>query len=194
MTDLLSVESFALFILLIRILYYQLCSDGSILSHPSILYYLVAIFLNIPLNLILTDKQEINEIYHSTMPWVILIPFLLKNRRIEVDIFTIMLLSIINFIISSYYIKLFLYISSIIIMLFTAIKIVIKSKTHLNKSPLYVVIAVDLLITIVIMILSEFEVDWSLSNYIDILGSLNSSVFFCNVVLYHVFIRRYFFD
>lgn len=158
-----------------------------------VLIYISVLFLNSLLHEIGLNEHLINRIYNLILPLNLLLAVLIGQRL--KPIFTL------SFIIALDFFAVFkvdirlvplLYAVAICAMIIKALHMISKSGKLLKVSPVYFVTATDLLFTLMSLELSQLKVDWSLSKYINIVQSISLAVFFIDVVLYHVYIRRFF--
>jgi hypothetical protein len=192
--DLYHYSEFALVsVLFFRMLYF-LCLDRSLLlKNLELVIYFLVLFLNSLLHEIGLNESVINRLYNIVLPLSLIVSLGFEGSK--KPLFTLMIILMGNFFFINFYnIKIvsILYVVSIFMVILKAINMTGKSSRILRSSPLYLVLAIDLIFTIVSLELSQFSVDWSLSKYINNVQSISLAVFFIDVVLYHVYIRRFF--
>ena len=162
---------------------------------------MVFLFLTVPnfggyyniCNLIFQDQKLLFSAYNSIMPAALFSCFVFKRQT------TISFLFVIIFIVGSVvyqinnnYLNLIFYILSLSFIVLKFIKMSSKSSINLLRSPLYIVISIDLLFSLLNMQLGRLNYNWHQSLYIQYLGITNVIVFSSTVFFSHVYIRRFF--
>jgi len=192
--DLYYGAEFILIILLFFRLLFLLRLDRRVFIYFSdVLIYISVLFLNSLLHEIGINELLVNRIYNLILPLNLLVAVLIgQSLKLKLTFAFIIVLDL--FAVFQVDIRLvpLLYAVAICAMIIKALHMTSKSGKLLKASPIYFVTATDLLFTLLSLELSQLKVDWSLSKYINNVQSISLTVFFIDVVLYHVYIRRFF--
>jgi F0F1-type ATP synthase membrane subunit a len=151
------------------------------------------VFINSIFNLINFNTDLINELYNKVLP-ISIIVFLAFVEFVSLKNIIILLITLNTIVIytNDPKVNLVLYILCVILMMFKAIKLSGKSSQDMKKSPLYIIYSIDLLFSAVSIQLSQINYNWQQSKYIGYIGFIGMFVFLLNLILTHVYLRRFF--
>lgn len=188
------LEILILIILIYRIYYYSRLNLNIVKSNFEILLYIFTVFINSLLCFILDENETITMLFDVILPLSIIIPILARQKS---KIYKLLLLS---FIPISYFalipendkIRYLLFIVSMLILLIYSIKLTLGSSKDLKKSPMYLLFALDFLVTTILQQLYGFNINWKDSVYVGFVGIVVLFFYLINLILAHVYIRRFF--
>lgn len=187
------VEFVLILLLVLRILYFLRLDRTMLFKHLELLIYFFVLFLNSLTHELGFNGIFINRLYNALLPVSLIVSISFDKLKKPIFImFTTGFFVIFIFKISYEKIVSILYVISTCMVIMKAINMTRKSSKLLKVSPVYFVIALDLIFTLISVELSQFKVNWSLSKYANYVQSISLIVFFVNVVIYHVYIRRFF--
>ncbi len=188
------LEILILLILIYRIYYYSRLNFNIVKSNFEILLYIFTIFINSLLCFILDENETITILFDVILPLSIIIPILARQKS---KIYKLLLLS---FIPISYFalipgndkIRYLLFIISMLLLFIYSIKLTLGSGKDLKKSPMYLLFALDFLVTTILQQLYGFNINWKDSVYVGFVGIVVLLFYLINLILAHVYIRRFF--
>lgn len=188
------LEILILLILIYRIYYYSRRNFNIIKSNFEILLYIFTVFINSLLCFILDENETITIVFDVILPLSIIIPILARQKS---KIYKLLLLLFIPF---SYFAlipsqdktRYFLYILSLILLFIYSIKLTSGTSKDLKKSPMYLLFALDFLVTTILQQLYGFNINWKDSVYVGFVGIVVLLFYLINLILAHVYIRRFF--
>ncbi len=188
------LEFFLLLVLTIRIYIYSRVNFDVVRSNFEIFLYLLAVFTNSLLCIIFGETKSITIAFDVIFPMTIIIPILArKNSKLY-------LFLLLGFILISYFalvptqniIRYFLYLFCMTILFMYSIKLALGSGKELKKSPMYLLLALDFLITTILQQLYGLKINWEDSQYVGFVGIVVLSFYLINLILANVYIRRFF--
>lgn len=180
-------------ILFFRVIYFFSLDRNFLSKNLEFLMYFFVLFLNSLLHELGLNELVINRLYNLILPASLIISIVFGGFLKPFFTLIVILLSNVVFInFCNMKIVSIMYVVSICLVILKAIKMTRKSSKILRASPLYFVLAIDLIFTIVSLELSQFKVDWSLSKYVYYIQSISLAVFFIDLVLFNVYIRRFY--
>lgn len=157
------------------------------------LIYFLLIFLNSLFHELGFKTSMLNRLYNQILAVSLFVAILLQGFEKPALMVLIIIVSNIIFIaFCDIGFSSVLYVFLIFLLISKAIKLTRKSSKLLKLSPLYLILAIDVIFTLISFELSQFNVDWNLSKYINCVQSISLFVFFSDVILYHVYLRRFF--
>ncbi len=188
------IETFILLVLNIRICYYARLNFIVLKSNFEIFIYIFAVFIDSLLYLEFGESKTITIVFDVILPLSIIIPILTRQKS---KIYKLLLLLFIPF---SYFalipsqdkIRYFLYILSMILLFIYSIKLTSGTSKDLKKSPMYLLFALDFLVTTILQQLYGFNINWKDSVYVGFVGIFVLFFYLINLILAHVYIRRFF--
>lgn len=188
------LEIFLLAILNIRVYCYSRVHINVVKSNFEILLYIFAVFLNSLVCIFFGENDLITIIFDVIFPLTIIIPILARQKSKSHKLFLLLFLPISYFALIPTYdeIRYFLYMLCMMILFIYSIKLTVGSGNDLKKSPMYLLIALDFLITTILQQLYSFKINWVDSHYVGFVGVVVLFFYFINLILAHVYIRRFF--
>ena len=187
------LEFIAITILFCRVLFNLFIRRKSIVNHVEVIYYIFILLLNNLGHIFLNQSDPLFRFYHAFSPLgiVVAVSFAKKLKLIYLAPLTL-LLSLINLILYHYLIYLILYITAIYLLINKANKLAKLSSHNIQKSVIYIILAIDLMFSMSILILRKFNIDWQAAQLILYMGAGNLIVFTTTIVALHVQLRRFF--
>jgi hypothetical protein len=189
------VEFLVVFTLVVRMVYYLKINPKIIHQNLEVINYISVVYVLILINLFFkaTRTETVLEIYDVMIPPLILFPMFLNGKLPVKFILILVILFCIPFYFF-YYGKLIevLYIIAIFMVIRKAIKLSTGSSRNLQKSPMYIIITIDLLFTLMSVSFHYTSINWSQSDLICYYGRVSAAFFLSNLILFHVYIRRFF--
>ncbi len=188
------LETFILLVLNIRIYYYARLNFVALKSNVEIFIYIFAVFIDSLLYLVFGENKTITIVFDVILPLSIIIPILSRQKS---KIYKLLLLLFIPF---SYFdlipsqdkTRYFLYMLSLILLFIYSIKLTSGTSKDLKKSPMYLLFALDFLVTTILQQLYGFNINWKDSVYVGFVGIVVLFFYLINLILAHVYIRRFF--
>ena len=188
------VEFLVVFTLVVRMVYYLKINPKIIHQNLEVINYISVIYVFVLFNFFKATRTEaVLEIYDVLIPPLILFPMFLNGKLPVKFILILVILFCIPFYFF-YYGKLIevLYIIAIFMVIRKAIKLSTGSSRNLQKSPMYIIIMIDLLFTLMSVSFHYTSINWSQSDLICYYGRVAAAFFLSNLILFHVYIRRFF--
>jgi hypothetical protein len=187
------LEFIAITLLFCRVLFNLFIRRKSIENHVEVIYYIFILLLNNWGHIFLNQSDPLFRFYHAFAPLgiVVTVSFVKKLKLIYLAPLAL-LLSLINLILYHYSIYLILYITAIYLLIFKANKLAKLSSHNIQKSVIYIILAIDLMFSMSILILRKFNFDWQAAQLIVYMGAGNLIVFTTTIVALHVQLRRFF--
>jgi hypothetical protein len=188
------LETFILLLLNIRIYYYARLDFIVLKSNFEIFIYIFAVFIDSLLCLVFDDYKTITVLFDIILPLSIIIPILTrqKSKIYKLLLLLIIPISYLALIPSQDKIRYFLYIFSMILLFICSIKLTSGTSKDLKKSPMYLLFALDFLVTAILQQLYGFNINWKDSVYVGLVGIVVLLFYLINLILAHVYIRRFF--
>lgn len=186
-------ELIILFALIIRILYYSRKDFNKLKINTEVYVYILILFLNNIICSIIDNVPLLFESYNAIVPSLLVVLLILDRfKHFFIKFCISILISFLFFYLNNSIFNLILYIAAILLMLRKAFYFTKNSSINLHRSSLYIIFSIDLLFSILNMQLGNIDLEWNQSKLINYLGTLSAVVFFINLILTHVFIRRFF--
>ncbi len=155
--------------------------------------YLFFVLINSIAHLFIKDILLLNSLYDSFLPATLFLFFIIRNKLNKSWILvSVLFFSIVIYNFNNNYINLFLYLCAMLFMLYRAVVLGSQSSNNLKISPLYVMFSIDLLFSILTMQLAYTSCNWQNSYLINYLGVFSLFIFSSTLILFHVYIRRFF--
>ncbi len=190
------VEFLIVFSLVVRMVYYLKINPKIIHQNLEVINYISVVYLLSILSLLRLNKIEedyLVEIYDVLIPPLILFPIFL-NGKISVKsilILIVLFTSAFHYFLNEKFIEI-LYIIAIYMLVRKAIKLSSGSSRNLKKSPMYIILTLDVFFTVMSVSLNYVSSYWSHSILITHYGQVSLVIFLLNLILFHVYIRRFF--
>ena len=187
------LEFIAITLLFCRVLFNLIVRRFSIVNNAEVIYYIFILLMNNWGYIFLNQSDPLFRFYHAFAPLgiVLSVSFFKKLKLIYLAPLAL-LLSLINLILYHYSIYLILYITAIYLLIFKANKLAKLSSHNIQKSVIYIILAIDLMFSMSILILRKFNFDWQAAQLIVYMGAGNLIVFTTTIVALHVQLRRFF--
>ncbi len=188
------LESFILLVLNIRIYYYARLDFNLLKSNFEIFIYIFAVFIDSFLYLVLGANSAITILFDVILPLSIIIPILVRQKSRLPKLLLLLFIPISYFALIPTQDKMryFLYIFSMILLFIYSIKLNSGTSKDLKKSPMYLLFALDFLVTIILQQLYGLNINWKDSEYVGFVGVVVLFIYLINLILAHVYIRRFF--
>lgn len=190
------VEFLIVFSLVVRMVYYLKINPKIIHQNLEVINYISVVYLLSILSLLRLNKIEedyLVEIYDVLIPPLILFPIFL-NGKISVKsilILIVLFTSAFHYFLNEKFIEI-LYIIAIYMLVRKAIKLSSGSSRNLKKSPMYIILTLDVFFTVMSVSLNYVSSYWKHSILITHYGQVSLVIFLLNLILFHVYIRRFF--
>jgi hypothetical protein len=183
-----------LFVLNFRIFVYSQINFNVVKSNFEILLYIFTVLINSLLCFIFGENETLTGVFDIILPLSIIIPILARQKRKLYKLLILLFLPISYFALipANDNIKYLLYITSMMILFIFSIKLALGSGKDLKKSPMYLLFALDFLITTILQQLYGLNVNWKDSVYVGFVGIIVLFFYLTNLILAHVYIRRFF--
>jgi hypothetical protein len=183
-----------LFVLNFRIFVYSQINFNVVKSNFEILLYIFTVLINSLLCFIFGENETLTRVFDIILPLSIIIPILARQKRKLYKLLILLFLPISYFALipANDNIKYLLYITSMMILFIFSIKLALGSGKDLKKSPMYLLFALDFLITTILQQLYGLNVNWKDSVYVGFVGIVVLFFYLINLILAHVYIRRFF--
>lgn len=187
------LEFIAITLLFCRVLFNLIVRRLSIENNVEVIYYIFILLLNNWGHIFLNQSDPLFRFYHAFAPLGIVIAVGFSERLKLIYLVPLTLsLSLINLTLYNYLIYLFLYITAIYLLINKANKLAKLSSHNIQKSVIYIILAIDLMFSMSILILRKFNFDWQAAQLILYMGAGNLIVFTTTIVALHVQLRRFF--
>ena len=190
------VEFLIVFSLVVRMVYYLKINPKIIHQNLEVINYISVVYLLSILSLLRLNKIEedyLVEIYDVLIPPLILFPMFLNGKISAKSILILIVLFTASFhyFLNEKFIEI-LYIIAIFMLVRKAIKLSSGSSRNLKKSPLYIILTLDVFFTVMSVSLNYVSSYWSHSILITHYGQVSVVIFLLNLILFHVYIKRFF--
>ena len=188
------VEFLVEFTLVVRMVYYLKINPKIIFQNLEVINYISVIYVWAILNFFnIAKTDEVVEIYDVLIPPLILFPMFL-NGKISVKSILLLIIAFsaaFHYFLNEKFIEI-LYIIAIFMVVRKAIKLSSGSSRNLKKSPLYIILTLDVFFTVMSVSLNYVSSYWSHSILITHYGQVSVVIFLLNLILFHVYIKRFF--
>jgi hypothetical protein len=163
-------------------------------SNFEIFIYIFAVFIDSFLYLVLGANSAITILFDVILPLSIIIPILVRQKSRLPKLLLLLFIPISYFALipTQDKIRYFLYIFSMILLFIYSIKLNSGTSKDLKKSPMYLLFALDFLVTIILQQLYGLNINWKDSEYVGFVGVVVLFIYLINLILAHVYIRRFF--
>ena len=192
--EFLIVFSLVEFTVVVRMVYYLKINPKIIFQNLEVINYISVIYVWAILNFFnIAKTDEVVEIYDVLIPPLILFPMFL-NGKISVKsilILIVLFTSAFHYFLNEKFIEI-LYIIAIFMLVRKAIKLSSGSSRNLKKSPLYIILTLDVFFTVMSVSLNYVSSYWKHSILITYYGQVSLVIFLLNLILFHVYIKRFF--
>ncbi len=187
-------ELVLLTLLIIRIGYYLKYNTVILRENLELLLYIILIFIDNFVTLFFGNNSISTIIFDSLLPAVIIIPIIFRrlNFKRPFLIFTILSISTFSLILNSNIYNYILYLLSIVFFVYVLICLATGSKRNRMKTPLYLIFLVDLLAIVIVQQIQVLNIKWDNSIFAIKSDYIALTIYMTNIVLTHVYIRRYF--
>lgn len=187
-------ELVLLTLLIIRIGYYLKYNTVILRENLELLLYIILIFIDNVVTLFFGNNSISTIIFDSLLPAVIIIPIIFRrlNFKRPFLIFTILSLSTFSLILNSNIYNYILYLLSIVFFVYVLICLATGSRRNRMKTPLYLIFLVDLLAIVIVQQIQVLNIKWDNSIFAIKSDYIALTIYMTNIVLTHVYIRRYF--
>jgi hypothetical protein len=188
-------EFAVLLILIIRLCFYLRISNNIATKNLELLLYIALIFFDSLVFVFIGEHNVVTGIFDSILPALIIIPIICRrfHHSNSIQILAIILFSILNWVLNNSMWNYFLLLLCIVFLISLAIKLATGPNRSRKKTPLYVVFSIDLIIIAIFQQISILEIKWTNSTYASHIDNGLLIAYFINLILTHVYIRRYFF-
>ena len=188
------LEIFLIAILNIRVYCYSRFHFNVIKSNFEILLYIFAVFINSLVCIIFGENDSITIIFDVIFPLTIIIPILArqKSKLHKLLLLLFIPISYFSLIPTNDEIRYLLYVLCMIILFIYSIILALGSGTDLKKSPMYLLFALDFLVTTILQQLYGFKINCEHSKYVGFVGVVVLFFYLFNLILANVYIRRFF--
>ena len=188
------LEIFLLAILNIRVCCYSRVHFNVVKSNFEILLYIFAVFIDSLVSIIFGENNSITIIFDVIFPLTILIPILARQKSKSHKLLLLLFVPFSYFALIPTQDKMryFLYLLSLILLFIYSIKLTSGTSKDLKKSPMYLLFALDFLVTIILQQLYGLNINWKDSVYVGFVGIVVLFFYLINLILAHVYIRRFF--
>jgi hypothetical protein len=188
-------EFAVLLILIIRLCFYLRISNNIATKNLELLLYIALIFFDSLVFVFIGEHNVVTGIFDSILPALIIIPIICRRFHHSnfIQILAIILFSTLNWVLNNSMWNYFLLLLCIVFLMSLAIKLATGPNRSRKKTPLYVVFSIDLIIIAIFQQISILEIKWTNSTYASHIDNGLLIAYFINLILTHVYIRRYFF-
>jgi len=188
------LEFVILLALVLRLIIYTNINNKALNFNLEIILYIIFMFLNNISYLIFGFNKTSNSIFDAIFPLCIIVPNI--GRKFNFNILITLILFVFSFLTTIIFMEEFLYyflsLGSLIILILTSIKLAQGSSINLKKTPLYLILIIDFLFMIIIQRLIAVKINWSESHFIGYVENVVLFVYLINLILSHVYVRRFF--
>ncbi len=187
-------EFVILTLLVIRIFYYLKFNKVILRENLEVLLYIFLVFLDNLVNLLFGNFPIFTTIFDSVLPCIIIIPIIFRKLSLSSNslILTILLLCAFSLKINNLHFNYILYIVSISILILESINLGTGSSRNRKKTPLYIIIIIDLIAIVIVQQIQVLNIRWDNSIFAVKSDYIALTIYMTNLILTHVYIRRYF--
>jgi hypothetical protein len=188
------LEIFLIAILNIRVCCYSRVHFNVVKSNFEILLYIFAVFIDSLVSIIFGENNSITIIFDVVFPLTIIIPILARQKGKSHKLLLMLFVPFSYFALipTNDEIRYLLYVLCMMILFIYSIILTLGSGKDLKKSPMYLLFALDFLITTILQQLYGRKVNWVDSKYVGYVGFVVLFFYLINLILAHVYIRRFF--
>jgi hypothetical protein len=188
------LEIFLIAILNIRVYCYSRVHFNVVKSNFEILLYIFAVFIDSLVSIIFGEINSITIIFDVIFPLTIIIPILARQKSKSHKLLLLLFIPISYFALipTNDEIRYLLYVLCMMILFIYSIMLTLGSGKDLKKSPMYLLFALDFLITTILQQLYGSKINWVDSQYVGFVGIVVLFFYLFNLILANVYIRRFF--
>ncbi len=188
------LEIFLIAILNIRVYCYSRAHFNVVKSNFEILLYIFAVFIDSLVSIIFGEINSITIIFDVIFPLTIIIPILARQKSKSHKWLLLLFIPISYFALipTNNEIRYLLYVLCMMILFIYSIILTLGSGKDLKKSPMYLLFALDFLITTILQQLYGNKINWVDSQYVGFVGVVVLFFYLFNLILANVYIRRFF--
>lgn len=179
--------------LLIQLLFFMRINQKILRNNLEVFFFILVLCMN-HVGYFFFDKSEaLFMFYHASSPIAVLCSILLKpwNKNLNILLISIVVV-IVNLFVTNNIFFIVAYLSAISLTIQKANKMVKLNSNEIHKSMVYLVIALDLLFTLIIFIQGRLEFDWHEAKLVKYMTWVNMIVFTITTVVLNVKLRRFF--
>jgi len=187
------IEQIAILILLIRLFFYAKKDQRIFYSDFEIPLYIVVLFMNNLLCAFWASNSISFYFFHAAAPISVLLGITLRGLKQPLTTLIIILSLVpLHLYLRDYYLTVTLYILAIFLLLRKANVMVNRSSTEIQKSSLYIVLALDLLFSLKVFVIAKAGFGWEGSVLIEPMWWISLIIFALTIIVLHVKLRRFF--
>jgi hypothetical protein len=144
--------------------------------------------------IIFGENDSITIIFDVIFPLTIIIPILARQKSKLYKLLLLLFIPISYFALipTNGEIRYILYVLCMMILFIYSIILALGSGKDLKKSPMYLLFALDFLVTTILQQLYGFKINWEDSKYVGFVGVIVLFFYLFNLILANVYIRRFF--
>lgn len=189
------VERLLLLVLAIQLIRHTLKSKNPFIPDFEIQLFATVCILN-HIGFLLFEANDFTFLfYHTTAPIALILGIIrYTNLKPPITIALVSASSFLLILIENYYIILGLYYIALYLTIRKSLRLLEKRNSELQKSPLYLVLSLDLLASMIILVLRNTEYNWDQSNLLDYMYIASLIIFTTTLILLNVKFRRFFTD
>ena len=187
------IESVALVSLFVRLLKYSIKDISVIYTNIEVVFYIVLLLVN---NLICNywpSSSIVFSFFHAVAPVSVILG--INLRWLKRPIFTVVVViiaSTLHLYFLHYGAIVVLYITAILSLLFKVIKLARRASKDIQKSSVYLVLALDLLFSLKVFVIAKAGFGWEGSVLIEPMWRISLIIFALTIIVLHVKLRRFF--
>ena len=185
------LEIFLISILNIRVYRYSRVRFDVVKSNFEILLYIFTVFIDSVVSVFFVEANSITVVFDVIFPLTIIIP-ILARKKCKLLLLLFIPISYFALIPQNEEIRYLLYILCMTVLFIYSIILTLGSGKDLKKSPMYLLFALEFLITTILQYLYGRNVNWVDSQYVGFVGSVVLFFYLFNLILANVYIRRFF--
>lgn len=187
-------EFVILTLLIIRIGYYLKSNREILRENLELILYITLVFIDNSVNLFFGNNSLSTIVFDSILPATIILPIIFRrlNLGIHFLIFTILSLSTFSIILNNAIYNYILYLLSIVSFIYELIHLATGSSRNRKKTPLYLIFLVDLMAIVIVQQIEILNIQWDNSIFAIKSDYIALTIYMTNLILTHVYIRRYF--
>jgi hypothetical protein len=187
------LEQIALVWLFFRFVIYSIKDNSIVYSNIEIGFYIVLLLANSLICSYWPSSQAVFYFIHAVAPVSVFLGIILKRLNLPiVTVTSVVVASVIQFYLLNYYLIVIFYLAAILSLVYKANLLVRRSSREIQKSSLFVVLALDLLFTLKIYIVAKESIDWVGSVLIGSMWNFSLFMFALTIIILHVKLRRFF--
>ncbi|MFM2334258.1 MAG: hypothetical protein RIS91_261 [Bacteroidota bacterium] len=187
-------ETVILTLLIIRVGYYLKSNRVILRENLELILYITLVFIDNSVNLFLGNNSLSTIVFDSILPAIIILPIIFRRLKLGIHflIFTILSLSTFSIILNNAIYNYILYLLSIVTFIYELIHLATGSSRNRKKIPLYLIFLVDLMAIVIVQQIEILNIKWDNSIFAIKSDYIALTIYMTNLILTHVYIRRYF--